>query len=195
MLNDTQSDTRQLRGWLAATARKDAEAFRCLYNATSAKLFGFALRILRKRELAEEALQESFIAVWEHAHSYQEQLAAPMTWMTAIVRNKALDLLRRLQDTIDIDAEQFDEATMNALDSPETSPIDALLLGSDAKALARCMSLLDASHRQVLGLAFFHEFSHSEVAQQLALPVGTVKSWIRRSLERLRACLSERGRP
>jgi RNA polymerase sigma-70 factor (ECF subfamily) len=195
VLNDTLGDTRQLHSWLAATARRDGEAFRCLYEATSAKLFGFALRILRKRELAEEALQEGFIAIWEHAHSYQEQLAAPMTWMATIVRNKALDLLRRLQDNVEIDAEQFDEAIMNAMQNPERNPIDALLLGRDARALALCMSLLEASHRQVLGMAFFHELSHSEVAQQLALPVGTVKSWIRRSLERLRSCLAERSGP
>jgi RNA polymerase sigma-70 factor (ECF subfamily) len=85
-------DPQQLRSWLNRAAQHDAAAFRLLYDATSAKLFGFALRILGKRELAEEVLQESFVAIWHNAGTYQSHLAAPMTWMTTIVRNKAFDL-------------------------------------------------------------------------------------------------------
>jgi len=188
-------DPQQLRTWLNGAALHDAAAFRSLYDATSAKLFGFALRILGKRELAEEVLQESFVAIWHNAGSYQSHLAAPMTWMTTIVRNKAFDLLRRSDVAAEIDGDPFDAAIMNALHDPAATPMEALELSRDATALAYCMSALEGLHRQVVGLAFFHDLSHSEVAQQMALPIGTVKTWIRRSLEKLKACLAKGDRP
>ena len=184
-------DPQQLRLWLQGAAQRDAVAFRSLYDATSPKLFGFALRILIKRELAEEVMQESYVAIWNNAASYQSHLAAPMTWMTTIVRNKIFDLLRRSEVHAEIDGEQFDMEVLNALQDPGKTPIEALQMSSDAKALAYCMAALEGLHRQVVGLAFFHDLSHSEVAQQMALPVGTVKTWIRRSLERLKTCLAK----
>nr|WP_187358614.1 sigma-70 family RNA polymerase sigma factor [Pseudoduganella aquatica] len=180
---------------MAAAAARDAKAFRSLYDATSPKLFGYALRILHKRELAEEVLQESFVSIWNSARSYQSQLAAPMTWMAAIVRNKALDALRRVDGTLEIDVDTFDSTILNALHDPGATPIEALQISSDAKALAYCMSMLEGLHRQVIGMAFYHDLSHSEVAQQMAIPIGTVKTWIRRSLERLKTCLAKGERP
>ncbi len=188
-------DPQQLKAWLLAAGNKDAKAFRQLYTATSSKLFGFALRILHKQELAEEALQEGFVAIWNNAATYQSHLAAPMTWMATIVRNKAFDVLRRSDDTVEIDAEQFDGEVMNALRDPQATPIESLQMSGDAKALAFCMSALEGLHRQVVALAYFHDLSHSEVAQQMSLPIGTVKTWIRRSLERLRTCLAKREAP
>ncbi|OBV41220.1 sigma-70 family RNA polymerase sigma factor [Janthinobacterium psychrotolerans] len=188
-------DPQQLKTWLLAAGSKDAKAFRLLYHATSSKLFGFALRILHKQELAEEALQEGFVAIWNNAATYQSHLAAPMTWMATIVRNKAFDVLRRSDDTVEIDAEQFDSVVMNALRDPQATPIESLQMSGDAKALAFCMSALEGLHRQVVALAYYHDLSHSEVAQQMSLPIGTVKTWIRRSLERLRTCLAKREAP
>lgn len=185
------TDSRQLKTWLAATARKDGDAFRQLYDATSAKLFGFALRILIKRELAEEVIQESFVSIWNNAASYQAGLAAPMTWMTTIVRNKAFDTLRRLDGAVEIDADHFDKEVMDALESADPTPIEALQISDESRALARCFAKLESMHRQAIALAFYHDLSHSEVAQQLALPIGTVKTWVRRGLERLRLCLSK----
>jgi RNA polymerase sigma factor (sigma-70 family) len=190
-VTDSSIDPQQLRAWLAAAALGDAAAFRSLYDATSPKLFGFALRILIKRELAEEVLQDSFVAIWHNAGSYQSHLAAPMTWMTTIVRNKAFDALRRHDATTEPGRDQFDSDVVNALHDPAASPIEALLISRDAKALAYCMSTLEAMHRQVVGLAFYHDLSHSEVAAQLALPIGTVKTWIRRSLDKLKSCLAK----
>ncbi len=193
MLTDVKTqDTQQLRQWLQAAGKRDAVAFRSLYEATSAKLFGFALRILHKRELAEEVLQDSFVAIWNNAANYQSHLAAPMTWMATIVRNKAFDHLRRSDVSVEIDAEQFDSEVMNALQDPQATPIEALQMSGDAKALAWCMSALEGMHRQTLALAYYHDMSHSEVAEQLQLPIGTVKTWIRRSLEKLRTCLAKR---
>ena len=188
-------DPEQLRAWLHRASQRDATAFRALYDATSPKLLGFALRILGKRELAEEALQDGFVAIWNGAGTYQGHLAAPMTWMTTIVRNKALDLLRRSGGEAEIDGHVYDSEVMNALQDPRANPIDALLVSRDAKALAYCMSTLEGMHRQVVGLAFFHDLSHSEVAQQMAIPIGTVKTWIRRSLERLKTCLAKGHQP
>lgn len=184
-------DPEQLSRWLHGVAQGDAAAFRSLYDATSPKLFGYLLRILGKRELAEEALQDGFFAIWHGAPGYQRQLAAPMTWMTAIVRNKALDRLRGQARDPDCDGPMFDPDIMQAMEDPRANPIDALLVSSDARALAVCMAALEGLHRQAVGLAFFHDLSHSEVAQQLAVPIGTVKTWIRRSLERLKTCLSK----
>ncbi len=184
-------DPQQLKTWLVAVAKKDTQAFRSLYEAASPKLFGFVLRILVKRELAEEVLQESFVNIWNNAASYQPHLAAPMTWMTTIVRNKAFDMLRRVDDTVEIDNDTFDKEVMEALESPDPTPIEALQMTDDAKALARCFSRLEGLHRQAIALAFYHDLSHSEVADQLKLPIGTVKTWIRRGLERLRLCLTK----
>ncbi len=185
-------DPQQLKSWLMAAGKRDASAFRALYDATSSKLFAFALRILHKHELAEEVLQESFVAIWNNAGGYQSHLAAPMTWMSTIVRNKAFDHLRRSDDTVEIDADQFDSDVMNALQDPRATPIEALQMSGDAKALAWCMSALEGMQRQVLALAYFHDLSHSEVAEQTKLPIGTVKTWIRRSLDKLRTCLAKR---
>jgi RNA polymerase sigma-70 factor (ECF subfamily) len=190
---DRAADPQQLRTWLAAAGRRDAAAFRSLYDASAPKLFGFALRILHKRELAEEALQEGFVSIWHAAATYQAGLAAPLTWMAAIVRNKALDILRRNDDTVAIDADQFNMDILNALHDTAATPEQALELSGDAQALAACLATLEGLHRQVIGLAFFHDLSHSEVAQQMALPIGTVKTWIRRGLERLKTCLAKRG--
>lgn len=187
-------DTEQLKIWLAAVARKDGMAFHSLYDATSSKLFGFALRILIKRELAEEVLQESFVSVWNNAGSYQSSLAAPMTWLSTIVRNKAFDLLRRVDSTVEIDADTFDKDVMAALESADPTPIEALGLTQDSKALAHCFARLEGLHRQAIALAFYHDLSHSEVAEQMKLPIGTVKTWVRRGLEKLRLCLTKMER-
>ncbi len=188
MSND---DPQQLKTWLAAIAKKDTRSFRLLYDAASPKLFGFVLRILIKREWAEEVLQESFVSIWNNAASYQPHLAAPMTWMTTIVRNKAFDMLRKVDDVVEIDNDNFDKEVMEALESQDPTPIEALQMTSDAKALARCFSKLEGLHQQAIALAFYHDLSHGEVAEQLKLPLGTVKTWIRRGLDRLRLCLTK----
>ena len=184
-------DPQQLKAWLAAVAKKDSQSFRLLYDAASPKLFGFVLRILIKRELAEEVLQETFVSIWNNAASYQPHLAAPMTWMTTIVRNKAFDALRKVDHTVEIDNDNFDKDVMEALESQDPTPIESLQLSGDAKALARCMQRLEGLHRQAIALAFYHDLSHSEVAEQLKQPLGTIKTWVRRSLERLKLCMTK----
>jgi RNA polymerase sigma-70 factor (ECF subfamily) len=187
-------DPAALRALLTRVGQGDAKAFRSLYDSVSPKLFGFALRILHRRELAEDVLQDSFASIWHSARDYRAHLSAPMTWMATIVRNKAFDVLRSSDHAVEIDGNDFDGAVLRALEDPGLNPPDALQLSRDAAALAGCMAELDSVHRQVVGMAFFHDLSHSELAQQLAMPIGTIKTWIRRSLDRLRTCLGKQER-
>jgi RNA polymerase sigma-70 factor (ECF subfamily) len=186
----------ELRRLLAAVARKDADAFRRLYDITAPNLLGFALRILRKRELAEEVVQESFIAVWNHAASYQDMLSAPMTWLVTIVRNRAFDVLRNPAHkafALELDDELLGDGLMAEIiegrQEKTATALDELVRREDEQALARCLGQLESLHRQAVALAFYHDLSHSEVASRLALPIGTVKTWIRRGLQKLRGCL------
>lgn len=184
------NDPDQLRTWLLGAARKDAQAFQALYAATSPRLFGFALRILRKHELAEEALQDAFVAIWHAAGRYEATLAAPMTWMTTVVRNKAFDILRRVDTRPDIDVAQFDADILGNLEDKALDPAQTLQTSAETRALALCLAALEKSQRQAIGLAYFHDMSHDEVARRLALPIGTVKTWIRRGLMQLKTCLA-----
>ena len=147
---------------------------------------------MRKDELAEDAVQDAFVSIWHAASGYQSHLAAPLTWMATIVRNKALDILRRQDDAVELDAEQFDHDMLLALQDPALGPQDRLQMTDDARALAHCMGTLEGKQRQAIGMAYFHDLSHSEVASQLSLPIGTVKTWIRRGLDKLKNCLAKR---
>ncbi|KQV47155.1 sigma-70 family RNA polymerase sigma factor [Massilia sp. Root335] len=189
MSEETDQDDR-LYHLLAAVALQDRKAFRALYDATSAKLFGVALRVLRKDELAEDAVQDAFVAIWHAASGYQPHLAAPLTWMVTIVRNKALDILRRARAG-GADA-QVEPDDADGLADTAAGPYELAQASRDARALADCMDTLAGRQRQAIGMAYLHDLSHSEVAGRLGLPIGTVKTWIRRGLERLRECLAKR---
>ncbi len=185
-MSDLQAEA--LTRWLLDAGRGDQLAFARLYRASSAKLFGVALRILQRRDWAEEVLQDAFVRVWEHAAGFDPAKSAPMTWMTHIVRNRAIDWLRRPHElALDDDAfEQWESRT------PDEQPglLERLMANRDGVALARCMEALAASERQSVVLAYLHGLSHSELASHLSVPLGTVKSWVRRGLEKLKGCLS-----
>jgi RNA polymerase sigma-70 factor (ECF subfamily) len=175
---------------LARTALADQKSFAELYRLTSAHLYAVALRIVRDTASAEEILQESFVNVWHHAGSYVAAKSQPLTWLTSIVRNRCLDQLRRREiDTVTMDDEE--EGVMVAAEDP--SPLEMLLSGADARAVGACVETLEAGQKQAIALAFFQGLSHSELAAHLRQPLGTVKSWVRRGLERLRACLDDAG--
>lgn len=185
-------DPQQLKVWLLAVGQHDAVAFRSLYESTSAKLYAFALRILDKPELAEVVLQDSFVTIWNHAASYPSQVSNPMTWMATIVRNKAFEHLRRMETAPEFSLQPFDDGVMQALHNPGKQAVEQLHLSVDAKTLANCMTSMDARQRQALGLAYYHDLSHEELAQQLAIPIQTAKAWIRDSLDKVRACLARK---
>jgi RNA polymerase sigma-70 factor (ECF subfamily) len=194
-----------LAALLARVARDDAPALRTLYELTAAKLFGVALRILVKREWAEEALQDTFVNIWRYAGDYREDLAGPLTWMTAIVRNRSLDLLRRQRteraeslgqtntagasNSTTIALTEWNEAFEDLLPGDERDPADLALISESARQLAICMKRLDANQRQAVALAYLRDQSHGEIAHVLNVPLGTVKSWIRRGLEKLKLCM------
>jgi len=174
----------RLAALIARAALRDRFAFAELYRATSAKLFGVSLRIVRERGLAEEALQDSFVNIWNHAADYAREKSAPLTWMAAIVRNRSLDIARRAREEPDID----DALTQNLADesaSPEREAVER----AQAHTLRGCLGELDAEQRQTIALAFFHGLTHSELADHLRRPLGTVKTHIRRGLLKLKDCL------
>lgn len=187
------ADVEQLKSLLAATARRDEAAFARLYEATSAKLFGVAVRILRREDWAEEVLQDCYVSIWNNAATYSAALSSPMTWMTSIVRNRCLDLLRRpVLDTVSAAADdELDPLEQIAGDDP--GPLARLAASADARAIAECLGRLEAKQRQVIMLAFFRGLTHSELAAHTREPLGTVKTWIRRGLERLKGCLGTLG--
>jgi len=172
---------------LGRTALGERSAFQELYRATAPKLFGVALRILRRDDWAEEVLQECYVSVWRHAAEYRPDLAAPMTWMTSIVRNRCLDWLRRPNP------EPLDDEALQEIESGNPGPLALLEQGRDSAALARCLRGLDAKQRQAIALAFFDGLSHAELARHLREPLGTVKTWVRRGLVKLRTCLELQG--
>lgn len=183
--SSSAADSASLARLISAVALGDQQAYRRLYDATSPKLFAIALRMLREEGRAEDVLQDSFVNVWNSAASYNAALSAPMTWMVTIVRNRALDYIRRVdRRTVELDDE------LTAVLESDQPPPDALAShGQDAVALQRCLKRLDPGQRQAIAFAYFQGLTHSELATTLAIPIGTVKTWIRRGLEKMRRCL------
>jgi RNA polymerase sigma-70 factor (ECF subfamily) len=147
---------------------------------------------LRRQDWAEEVLQECYLSVWNHAGDYAAARSAPLTWMTSIVRNRCLDWLRRPQP--EATGDEY-EIAVDAWRDENPGPVEQLMAAGDAAALARCIQLLEGRQRQGIMLAFFHGMSHSQVASHMKEPLGTVKTWIRRGLERLKGCLQQAETP
>jgi len=182
----TAMNADQLSELLSRCALRDQQAFRTLYQHSSAKLFAVAVRITRRRDWAEEVLQESFINIWNHCAKYSAAKSAPMTWMTAIVRNRALDLLRRPRE---VEIDEGHEDMMASIPDESPGPEELLKQSIEAGALAECMKQLTGEQQKSIARAFFSGLSHGELARRMQKLLGTVKTWIRRGLERLRTCL------
>lgn len=184
------SEEGDLATLIARCALRDRHAFARLYQNSAARLYAVALRIVRRHDWAEEILQESFISIWNHIGEYSTQKSAPMTWMTAIVRNRALDWLRRP----DVERGSADyDVLVQGIPDQAFGPGEHLQTDRTARALSECMQTLSAQQRQSLALAYVHGLSHAELAAHLREPLGTVKTWVRRGLERLRGCLEAKG--
>jgi RNA polymerase sigma-70 factor, ECF subfamily len=177
---------------LARVALRDRAAFEQVYRATCAHLLGVAFRILNQRERAEEVLQEAFINVWNNAGGFNVSVASPMTWLINIVRNKAIDTLRSGKTERGSTFALDDEAMAVAAD--ESQQPQHLLDESLAKLkIDACMGELGASQRQALALAYYRGMVHTEIAESLGAPLGTVKAWVRRGLDKLKGCLESAG--
>jgi RNA polymerase sigma factor (sigma-70 family) len=193
---DTETDAAliALVDCIAATATaplaRREEAFRRLYDATSGKLYGVALRVVGNREWAEDALQDAYLYMWRVADTYRASLSPPLAWMGVIVRSRALDFLRRRNaERIDI-AQPIDGVVADTLADEGASPMDTAQASEQAWALHECLRKLEAKQREVLSLAYLRDMSHGELAEQLKIPLGTVKTWVRRGIEQLRGCMA-----
>lgn len=201
--NPTWSDrSAALADLLARVAMGDRAAFGTLYTATSAHLFGVILRINPDRAQAEDLLQDIFVNIWRAASGYEAARAQPMTWLTSIARNRAIDSLRRRKTEVptvsqyrshDEDGEDTDILAAQASDA--AGPLDLLVQAADAQAVVHCVQALSAEQQQCVALAFYQGLSHAEVAQHLSQPLGTVKSWMRRALIALKDCLGRAAAP
>ena len=198
MTMESQDPDARLIALLQAVGREgDAQsrqaresAFRELYERTSSRMFGLALRVTGDRESAEDVLQEAFLYIWRTAGSYSHSLSPPLAWMGVVVRSRALDFLRRRAAQRADRTVEFDASLDETLEGDAATPLDLTEASEQAWALHECLRKLEARQREVLSLAYLRDLSHGELATQLRLPLGTVKTWIRRGLDQLRGCMA-----
>ena len=175
----------QLVRLLSDIASGDRGAFALLYQRTSAKLYGICLRLLGNEAEAQEILQEVFLTVWRKADRFDAGRAGAITWLSVLARNRAIDRIRmRPSETEDVDA---------AAEIPDGAPsaFDVVEQEQDSARLRDCLDKLDARARTMIRSAFFEGATYSQLAAEAGVPLPTMKSWIRRGLQRLRGCLEQ----
>lgn len=173
-------------------AKRDRKAFEELYRLTSRKMFAVALRIVREPGMAQDVLQDAYIRLWRYAHTFNSKLSAPETWLHQVVRNRALDLISQSSNTINsISIDQFADSD----DDSREQLFETHSGGSDdqesSKMMQACVQKLEGKYRQVLTLAYNHGMSHAEISDHLNVPLGTVKTWVRRGLIELKNVYDE----
>ncbi|MGI1663448.1 sigma-70 family RNA polymerase sigma factor [Palleronia sp. KMU-117] len=177
----TPSDIEAL---IARVALGDRAAFAALYDATSAKLFGVCLRVLNDRHEAEDALQEVFVRVWHKAGRYSANGLSPMTWLITLARNIAIDRLRARKAPADgLDA-------MPELADAGPTPEAAAIAASESARIAGCLAELEPGRADAVRRAYLDGATYQELADRYAVPLNTMRTWLRRSLLKLRECLS-----
>ena len=180
---------------LARVALRDQAAFKQLYDATVRCLLAIAVRLLRDPAWAEEVVQEAYVGIWNSAPNYSPLKAQPMTWLMTIARNKAMDALRsttseRATLVRSMHNEDDEDDPLLNVGDEAAGPLQQLIERIDAARLRHCLQALDPAQRQAIALAFYDGLTHSELAEHMRQPLGTVKAWIRRGLERLKPCLA-----
>lgn len=177
------SGSKELEDLIRAVAGGDRAAFASLYDRTSAKLYGICLRLLRDEAEAQDVLQDAYVSVWNKAEHYDSAKASPITWLAVVARNKAIDRLRQRR----IGSDDLDAAANVEDDSP--SAFTVVERQQDAARLAGCLDELEDRARAMIRAAFLDGATYPELAEREGVPLGTMKSWIRRGLQRLRGCL------
>jgi len=169
---------------LAAIAKSDAVAFERLYIATRAKLYGVLLRILGRPELADEVMQETYLKVWKMADRFNPTIATPITWMVALARNRAIDIVRKKGES---SIEDEPQALEVAAETP--TPLARREMAEELKRLLSCLGKLDPEKQRIVLLAYYSGWSRDQLAKKLDIPVNTIKTWLRRSLLEIRGCM------
>lgn len=169
---------------LVATGEENRAAFRTLYQLTSAKLFGVCLRICGDRQAAEDVLSDVYMTVWKRAGAYEPGRASPISWLATIARNRAIDWRRSARR---VPSAPLDEAPDIADDTP--SSVERMVLDEREVQLHLCLEELQQRQRTAIRTAFFDGLTYAELAARQGVPLGTMKSWVRRGLLRLRECL------
>jgi RNA polymerase sigma-70 factor, ECF subfamily len=171
--------------WLmAAVAKGDEAAFERLYAATRAKLYGVVLRILRRSDLAEEVVQETYLKIWNGAGRFDPKLATPITWMVAIARNRALDVVRKRGET----SIEDEPAALDAA-GEEPNPLARREMTDELRRLLACLGKLEEDRRRLVLLAYYGGWSRDQLAAKFDRPTNTIKTVLRRSLMEIRECL------
>lgn len=173
---------------LVRTGQEDRDAFRFVYGVTSAKLFGICLRICGDRQGAEDVLHDVYLTIWNRAGGYEPGRASPISWLATIARNRAIDWRRRQARTRAAPVEEADAV-------PDTSPRqdDALMADEASARLHDCLEGIELRQRSAIRSAFFGGITYAELAERQSVPLGTMKSWVRRGLLALRGCLDADG--
>lgn len=180
---DSNSAASELAQLLAKVAHRDSSAFKAVYERTSAKLYGIALRLMRDEAEAQDVLQDVYVLVWRNARSFDPAKAGAITWLATLTRNKAIDRLRCMR----IPADEIEAASAVADDSP--SSFELLEQEEDSSRLRNCLDELEERARTMIRLAFFEGSTYPELAKRAGVPLPTMKSWVRRGLQLLRGCL------
>ena len=184
---DLDDNRKLVAAALAAVGSGDPNALQTVYRLTATKLFAVCLRILGDRSEAEDVLQEVYMTVWRKAAAFDPALSSPMTWLIAIARNRAIDHLRARGQNRRMDPLQ---AAAELADDKPTA--DAALQGAQEQAkLQRCLDGLAGHERVALRGAFFDGNTYEELAERMKVPLGTMKSWIRRAMIKLKVCLEQ----
>jgi len=179
----------QLTAALTAVGRGDRVALRQVYDMTAAKLFGICLRICGERASAEDVLQTVYIKVWERAGQFDAARASPITWLATIARNGAIDWRRSVAGRTVRDTLPEQAAFVVADDSPLAD--QSMVVAEEGEQLHRCLGELEDRTRLCIRAAFFDGSTYAELAERENVPLGTMKSWIRRGLLRLKDCLGD----
>jgi RNA polymerase sigma-70 factor (ECF subfamily) len=182
---DSEARRKQLAAAIRRVAGGDRAALRLVYDATAAKLFGVCLRILNDRSEAEDVLQDVYLNIWRKAAAFDETRASPITWLVAIARNRAIDRLRARG------AARLSEPVEAAEAVPDPGPLaaEALEIAQEHERLYGCLDELEARASQAIRAAFLDGLTYEALAEREGVPLGTMKSWIRRGLAKLRECL------
>jgi RNA polymerase sigma-70 factor (ECF subfamily) len=182
----------QLVEWLAGIARGNERDFQQLYRATAPHLYALLLRILKSEERAEDALQDAYVKIWQKAETYSAERGAPLTWLLSVARYRALDMLRRNRPEVAL-PEEPDLADVVLADTTSAGPYEDNMTLQAMDAIEACLADLPEEQRQALLMAYYEGLTHAELAKRMDAPLGTVKSWVRRGLLKLRESLTERG--